>query len=201
MTDIKLIIAKNIADLRKANGYTQIGLAEKLNYSDKAISKWERGESVPEIGVLKEIADLFGVSLDYLVQKEHNAPPKLSGKTSFNNHAFITGMSILLVWLVATAVFVIVDIFTNASAHWLAFIWAVPVSMIVWLTLNSVWFNRRRNFFIISLLIWTFLAALYISILPLGFNIWLVFVIGVPGQVIVLLWSRLRYRAKIKAEK
>jgi len=201
MTDIKLIIAKNIADLRKANGYTQIGLAEKLNYSDKAISKWERGESVPEIGVLKEIADLFGVTLDYLVQKEHTAPPKPSGKTSFNNHAFITGMSILLVWLVATAVFAIVDITTDASAHWLTFIWAVPVSMIVWLTLNSVWFNRRRNFFIISLLMWTFIAALYISLLPLGINIWLVFVVGVPGQVIVLLWSRLRYKAKMKAEE
>lgn len=200
MDDIKLIIAKNIADLRKANGYTQISLAEKLNYSDKAISKWERGESVPEIGVLKEIADLFGVTLDYLVQKEHTAPPKPTGKTNKHNHAFITGMSVLLVWLIATVAFVVIDLSTAVYSHWLAFIWAVPVSFVVWLVLNSVWFNRRLNFLIISLLMWTLLAALYISFLPFGFNIWLLFVVGVPGQVLVLLWSKLRYKRKTAPE-
>ncbi len=196
MADLKTIIAKNITDLRKSHGLTQIELAEKLNYSDKAISKWERGESVPEVGVLKEIADMFGVTLDYLVQKEHTAPTKPELKTATHNHAFITGMSILLVWLVATLAFVLVDIITDTFAHWLAFIWAVPASLIVWLVLNSVWFNRRLNFFIISLLMWTTLAALYISFLPFGVNIWLVFVLGAPGQIIILLWSRLRYKKK-----
>jgi len=196
MTDLKLVIAKNIADLRKASGLTQIELAEKLNYSDKAISKWERGESVPEIGVLKDIADLFGVSLDYLVQKEHTSKSKPEVKANKHNHAFITGMSVLVVWLVATLAFVVIDILTDTAAHWLAFIWAVPVSFIVWLVLNSVWFNRRLNFLIVSLLMWTALAAFYISFLPFGVNIWLVFVLGVPGQIIILFWSRLRYKQK-----
>lgn len=196
MTDLKLIIAKNIAELRKASKLTQIELAERLNYSDKAISKWERGESIPEIGVLKEIADLFGVTLDYLVQKEHTAPSKPEIKTSKQNHAFITGMSVLLVWLVATFAFVVIDLVTHTAAHWLAFVWAVPVSFIVWLVLNSVWFNRRLNFLIVSLLMWTVLAALYVSFLPFNFNIWLVFVLGVPGQIIILFWSRLRYKQK-----
>ena len=196
MDDIKLIIAKNIATLRKENGYTQITLAERLNYSDKAVSKWERGESVPEIGVLKEIADLFGVTLDYLVQKDHPTAQKPTGKVSKHNHAFITAMSVLLVWLVATVAFVVIDISTTTYAHWLSFVWAVPVSFVVWLVLNSVWFNRRLNFLIISLLMWSTLAALYLSFIPFGVNIWLVFVIGAPGQIIVLLWSRLRYRRK-----
>ena len=66
--DIKIVIAKNIADLRLANGMTQLELAERINYSDKAVSKWERAESMPDIAVLTEIADLFQVSLDDLVR-------------------------------------------------------------------------------------------------------------------------------------
>ena len=61
MQDIKPIIAKNITILRQNAKMTQSELAEKLNYSDKAISKWERGESIPDITVLKALADLFGV--------------------------------------------------------------------------------------------------------------------------------------------
>ena len=71
MEDLKKIIARNIVDLRRANNMTQLELAEKLNYTDKAVSKWERGESLPDISVLKTIADLFGVKIDYLVTVDH----------------------------------------------------------------------------------------------------------------------------------
>jgi transcriptional regulator with XRE-family HTH domain len=71
LEDIKSVIAENISRLRRENNMTQIELADRLNYSDKAISKWERGESVPDISVLKAIADLFGVSVDYLISSEH----------------------------------------------------------------------------------------------------------------------------------
>ncbi len=71
MQDLKPIIAKNIAELRKAASMTQIELATRLNYSDKAVSKWERGESIPDVGVLKEIADLFEVRVDYLLTEDH----------------------------------------------------------------------------------------------------------------------------------
>ena len=72
LEDIKRVIADNIALLRKGSGMTQIELAEKLNYSDKAISKWERGESVPDISVLKQIADMYGVTVDYLITPGHS---------------------------------------------------------------------------------------------------------------------------------
>ena len=68
MNDLKLIVAKNITELRKQHGMTQLQLAEKLNYSDKAVSKWERGESVPDVAVLVEIAELFSVRLDCRVK-------------------------------------------------------------------------------------------------------------------------------------
>jgi transcriptional regulator with XRE-family HTH domain len=71
MEDYKRIIANNITELRKAVPLTQAELAEKLNYSDKAVSKWERGESIPDVIVLKQIAELFGVTVDYLLEDVH----------------------------------------------------------------------------------------------------------------------------------
>ena len=137
MEDLKHIIAQNIVQLRKKSKLTQAELAERLNYSDKAISKWERGESIPDVAVLKP---------------------------------FTGGL----------------------PGRWLTFVYAVPVSFIVWLVFNSIWFNRRRNFLIISLLMWSVLAALYLTFLVAGSNYWLLFAIGVPGQVIILLWSGIR---------
>ncbi len=179
---------------------TQLELSEKLNYSDKAISKWERGESIPDVIVLKEIADIFGVTLDYLVQTEHKKPPvsenNIPPELKIKNHGVITGMSIMLVWLIAALAYFIIDTaFSAEKLDWLAFVWAVPVSMIVWLVLNSTWFNKRRNFLIISLLVWTFLSAVYILILlTTGKNIWKLFILGVIGQAIILLWSRLSFK-------
>ena len=69
--DIKSNIAKNISELRQTKSMTQLELAEQLNNSDKAGAKCERGDSVPDVTVLKRIADLFGVTLDYLVTAEH----------------------------------------------------------------------------------------------------------------------------------
>ena len=200
MDNIKVNIAKNISELRKKMGITQFELAEKLNYSDKAVSKWERGESVPDISVLKSIADLFGVTVDYLITEEHKdfmikkAEPS---KRKKHNRSFITGISIVLVWLIATLVYSFIDMaFPSVTLHWLAFVYAVPVSVIVWLIFNSIWFNARVNFAIISVLMWTVLAAICITFLPFGFKFWMIFVPGIPGQVIIGMWSGIRTKSK-----
>lgn len=193
MEDLKPVIAKNIADLRVAHGFTQLELAEKLNYSDKAVSKWERGESLPDVTVLKQISDLFGVTLDYLVNKEH-APEEIKTAGRFS-HGFITAAAILAVWLVATLVFVLLElILPEISSHWLAFIWAVPLSFVVWLVLNSIWFNKRLNYTLISFLMWSLLTAIYLSFFVNGFNYWLIFVIGAPAQVVIVVWSGISKR-------
>ncbi len=198
---MKVIIAKNIAELRKKQGITQLELAEKLNYSDKAVSKWERGESLPDITVIKTIADLFGVTVDYLITAEHE-PPSVEAqeeaapekkRVSFRTAAAITGMSLLLVWLIATYLFFTLW-YTLSDPRWayLPFIYAVPVTALVWLVLNSIWFNRRRNYLIISLLMWSALLAVWLTILPV-LNLWLIFLLGVPGEAIILVWSRMKY--------
>lgn len=203
LEDIRSVIAANITALRTSSGMTQLDLAEKLHYSDKAVSKWERGESVPEIGTLTAIADLFGVPLDYLVRSEHEAPAAATEQQPAapapdhkkKNRALIAGMSVLLVWFVAALIFVFIDItFRSVDRHWLSFVWCVPASMIVWLVFNSVWFNRRRNYLIISLLMWSALAAIHITVLTFNYNIWLIYTPGIPGQLIIFLWSRLTFR-------
>lgn len=211
MQNIKPVIAKNIIDLRQKHNMTQIELAQKLNYSDKSISKWERAESVPDISVLKSIAEIFNVTLDYLVQEEHIENTSVQANTvnddkntddtdydmvRFNkirNHGFITGMAILLVWFIATFIYMIIDTIPNTvNLHWLSFVYAVPVSFIVWLVLNTIWFNKRRNFLIISLLMWSVLACAFVTCMISGINLKLVFTLGIPGQIIILLWSQLK---------
>ncbi len=206
MKDLKPIIAKNITDLRVAAGMTQIELAEKLCYTDKAVSKWERGESVPDIAVLLRVAELFDVTLDYLVH-EHEAVKPVSelGRDKFRNRSLITAISVALVWLVATAVYVLTDITAVPySFRWLSFVWAVPVSTIVWLVLNSIWFNKKINYIIISVLVWSALASIYLTLLVLGidmFNIWILFILGIPSQIIILLWSGIKKRRTEKADE
>lgn len=203
MNDLKPIIAKNIIELRTAAGMTQIELAEKLNYTDKAVSKWERGESVPDVSVLLRIAELFGVTLDYLVHPHERKRTISELETEkVRNRGLITGIGIVLVWLVATALYVSTDIASVPYIYrWLVFVWAVPASAVVWLILNSIWFNKKINYIIISLLVWSALASVYLTLLVYGidvFNIWVLFILGIPAQIIILLWSGIKRR---KAEK
>lgn len=202
MHDVKLTIAQNITALRQASKMTQIELAEKLNYSDKAISKWERGESIPDVLVLKTIADLFGVSLDYLLEADHEEKPKPAQESPghiHRNRKVTTTLSVLLVWFVATVLYVVMDLAIPSSVlKWLPFAWAVPVSMIVWLVFNSIWFNQRNNYGIISLLMWTGLVCIVLTVAAFGFWPWKLFFLGITGQIAIVLWSR--YKRKSSQE-
>ena len=202
MDDLRLVIAKNISALRRAAEMTQFELAEQLNYSDKAVSKWERGESVPDIAVLKNIADIFSVTVDYLLEEEHakKRHGKPQSRIRLANRGFITGMSVTLVWLIALLVFVTGDMFREQTLghHWLVFLWAVPITFIVWLVLNSVWFNKRRNFLIISFLMWASLSAIHVSLIILiDINVRFIYLLGVPGQIIILFWSLIRSKKRM----
>lgn len=198
--ELKRTVASNLVALRKKSGMTQLDLAEALNYTDKAVSKWERAESLPDVVILKRIADLFGVTVDYLLSNEHPAEladAPLPPAHRFRNHTVITGISVALVWLVATLVFSTGGsvLGGNPANFWLVFLYAVPVSCIVWLVFNTIWFNRKRNYLIVSLLMWSALAAIHISFLVAGNpSVWMIYLLGVPGQAIILIWSRFRHR-------
>lgn len=191
MDDLKQIIAQNIIELRKTMQLTQAELAEKLNYTDKAVSKWERGESIPDIVVLKQIADLFGVSVDYLLQAEHmkeEYKAHREDKYKKRNRFIITLLATMLVWLIATIVFVCFGIFNNYL--WTIFVYALPITMIVLLVFNSIWGKPRWNYLFVSLLMWSTLVSVYLTFMSP--NVWLIFIIGIPGQIIIILWSGIK---------
>ena len=67
MDDVRGALAANLAELRKEENLTQAEFAAQFNYSDKAVSKWERGDSLPDVVMLKTIADLYGLRVDDLL--------------------------------------------------------------------------------------------------------------------------------------
>jgi len=206
MVDLKPVIAKNIIDLRKSMNWTQAELAQKLNYSDKAISKWERAESIPDVIVLKEIADLFQVKVDYLLEEEHTNNSDMQAQTAKNrkrNRLIIALLAASLVILLATIVFVILQLYSMQNSvrldlpSWLVYVYAIPVACIVLLVFNAIWGHRNINFAIISVLVWSSLLCVYLSYLSEG--MWIIFVIGIPSQVIILLWANFRKRSRRKS--
>ena len=192
MEDLKRNISKNIADLRTREKMTQAELAERLNYSDKAISKWERGESLPDITVLKQIADTFSVTVDWLLKDNTDAiMPESSLKQK--NHNIITMLSVLGVWFVSIVVFVLLLITSCPKGSWLVFVAAVPVSCIILLVFNSIWGKLRMNQYIISGLLWGLLAFVYLLLLVVfGLNYWFMFLVGIPGEAAIVLSHKIR---------
>ncbi|MBR2343789.1 MAG: helix-turn-helix transcriptional regulator [Clostridia bacterium] len=182
---------------------TQIELAQQLNYSDKTISKWERGESTPDVAVLVQMADIFGVSLDYLVRADVTDTRKKPRRPEpIYNRKAISYISESCAWIVAVFAFIITSLVTeSASFQWLFLVWALPVAVIVKLVFNSIWFNPRNNYLIISALIWSLLAALHITFLQVGINIALIYLLGAAGQVVVVLWSFVRKPKRTEEEQ
>ena len=190
--DIKSNVAKNITELRILNNMTQMELAEKLNYSDKTISKWERAESSPDISVLVEMADLFGVTLDYLVRTENIEEAAVEHKnkgTKYNRRA-VSYIAEGGGWIIAIFAFIVTTLITNQMTfQWLYFVYALPIVLIVKLIFNSIWFNPRHNYLIISALMWSILATVHITFLYFKVNVSLIYLLGVAGQIVIVLAS------------
>lgn len=206
---LKSQIGANIAAHRKRCGMTQAGLAEKLNYSDKAISKWERGESVPDVITLMQLAEQFDISVTALLEDPNQLPAdsdsrmqqvvekRLKRKAS---KTIISMLSSLLVWFVALLIYVVVSSFDIPNG-WLPFFYAIPANAIVLLSLRSAWHDFRWNRLYISLIVWGVLLSFYVTMgVFFHLNLWRVFLLGIPGQIAVLLWFRMFHSAKEKEE-
>ena len=206
---LKKQLGANIVTFRKRIGLTQAKLAERLNYSDKAVSKWERGESMPDVLTLVQLAELFDTTVDELL-RDPDAIPENSGgpiehameaaveKTLKRkaNKKVILLLSSLIVWFVALLVFVIVSSL-DIPRSWIAFLYAIPVDAIVQLSLRSAWRDFRWNKTLISILMWGGLLSLYASLkLFVHVDIWKLFLLGIPGQLAVLLWFRMYTKPK-----
>lgn len=188
MPNIVENVANNISKLRKANNLTQIELANKLNYSDKAISKWERGESLPDIGVLNTIAQLFNVDMNYLVAEhteEEFKKEEIEEKRNFVRDLLVLILWCIAIFFVATFIFIYVHLakIGNANEYWVAFICATAISC-----LFVYRYARRNKFEPLSLISsslssWTVITSVFcITYVNDMSNVWMLFLIGLPIQ-------------------
>lgn len=196
----KAVVAKNLINYRKINNLTQLDLANKLSYSDKAISKWERGESLPDLYTLEKIAELYGITINDLVyEKQVIIKPKTVKKA---NHLFITLLSGILVWFIATLVFVTFMVIpkTSNNANWLTFVVAIPVFFIVLTVFACLWYKNVFKCICVSGIVWgvviTLQIILYLNNLK---NNSLIYIIAGVFQILVILWFiMLAYQKKSK---
>ena len=211
---LKQQIGANIASYRKQAGLTQAGLAEKLNYSDKAVSKWERGESVPDVMTLVQLAEQFEIGVNDLLKDPNELPGnpgnlekaivQVSEKALKRkaNKNVILMLSSLLCWFVALFFYVVLSSFEPTEPYSLIFFaYAIPANAITLLSLRSAWHDFRWNKALISIIVWGSLLSLYVTFLVVwDVHIWKLFLLGIPGQFAVFLWFRM-FRPSSKNEE
>lgn len=183
---LKHNFANNLAYYRKQLGLTQTELAEKLNYSDKSISKWERGDGLPDLAVTAQIAEIFGLTVNDMIAEK----PRRRLMTT-RNKIIITLLSIGVAWLAATVLFFLCEIiFPSVSMWWLIYIYAIPVSAIVGIVFSCIWWKKIHLFAAISTLVWS--IALCIMLTVSIHKISLIFVVAAVLQVLTILWFMIK---------
>lgn len=197
MEDVRGALAANLAELRKEENLTQAEFAARFNYSDKAVSKWERGDSLPDVVMLKTIADLYGLRVDDLLTEDGvaSALAEAAGREKKRDaylmqKMLIAAMWVTMVWVVAVVVFLYSQ-FSIGKMYWMAFVWAVPVSFAVAFLFSRHWKGEAMlQCVFASLFVWSTITAFYFQYLE--YNIWAVFFVGVPVQIALILGAKLR---------
>ncbi|MBE7082846.1 MAG: helix-turn-helix transcriptional regulator [Clostridiales bacterium] len=194
MKNIREIVSSNLVSLRKQNKLTQLELSEKINYSDKAISRWEKGEVLPDLEILQQLSLIYDVPLGYLI--EEHAPEQVTktAASKFNIRIAIMFFSIMIVWMSSVICYAYLSNYLGIN-YWQIFLWAVPSSALILDICVRVWFNKKYCPYTMSLFLWTFISAFYVQLLQ--YNLWLVFLIGIPCQLTIIFMSFIR-RAKGK---
>lgn len=197
ITNQQELLAKNLAYYRKASGLTQLELADKFNYSDKSVSKWERGEGFPDIFVLKSLADFYGITVDDFYQSEHKAVKVSQNKK--RKQTYLKLLSIGINWLVTVLTFFLLNTLLSRFAPdapfepWLTFIYGTLTTGIILLVWEFIYHNRFLRMIATSIIIWTaalsiFLTFFVVMNLPLP----LLFVVAIPLEVLEIIWYLFR---------
>ena len=205
MEELNKIIGNNLTFLRKKAGLTQLEFGEKFSYSDKTVSKWEKGEVVPSVEVLKQIADYHGVSVDFILQEHTSEEDFLSiVKKTPNSANKITFIALVIMIIVSIAVTIYIASIYNlgtADVHrnrwWAVFLWILPLSfaIIAFLT-KRLFYSNKWMLIWVSCALWSLLLAAFFSFLFDGVY-WYLFFIGLPVQAALILL--INYRQQLKA--
>ena len=198
MEDLKQILAKNITALRQSRRMTQLDLAEKLNYSDKAISKWERGDSIPDAYVLKKMSELFGVTVDYILSEHTEQERKLEPKPTKMSKAMLANVIMIGIGTIALLVFILLAIITKIY-HWQIFIYAIPAILIVGIVFSVILKSKIMGIISISGLCWSILLVIYFALWSFrnDYATWMILLLGLPIQLIVIFSYKMRISIKL----
>ncbi len=197
MEDIKVNVASNLIKLRTAAGLTQMELGQKINYSDKAVSKWERAESLPDVAVLKSIADIFGVTVDYLINPhdEWEHTPVKTKELQYRPNAII---SVVLLSMISVATLIFIIFWLLEKMLWQIFVYALPAVLLAALILTSVWKKSKATFYILSALMVSIVGVVYTAICQAGGNPWQLFLLCIPLELIIIFSYLVKKRNKEK---
>ena len=188
----KDIIAANLTGYRKKAGLSQLELAKKLNYSNKNISKWENGETTPNIFTLKQIADLYGITVDALLCEdtaegnlivETKAKLDKRHKTIFNLFMFILANAIMFA-VASLIIYILGTVNVVGFNKWLIYLYFSPLcclSVIIYIRV----IYKFAEIISISLFGWLIFLSVYLSLLNVP-NIELIFILGAAYQFVVL---------------
>lgn len=198
MKNLNEIIGENLTFLRKKAGFTQLEVGEKFNYSDKTVSKWEQGSVLPSVDVLKEIADFYGVSVDYILSEhasEKDFKSIVKQTPNFAKRATLVALIIAFIFAMALVIY-FAEVYRQNSINnrlWVVFLWCVPISCIV-LFISSRRLMKSKIWPLIfsSAFVWTTLLSAYLTWYIPGGGYWFIFFIGVPLQIALILIYNLR---------
>lgn len=196
MTDIEKNIAKNIKALRIKAGLKQSDIGEKVSYSDKTVSKWENGSSVPDISTLCALAEIFHLTVDDLVKPDavskYTAITDSQTKETHANEIAMLCLSILTVYMIVVFVFVAILVLRNYD-FWQLFVWGVcPSALLVYRynrnNDNVKWVNTLS----LSLFLWSLIVATFLQLLSANLQLWPIFFLGIPLQAMIIISTLFR---------
>ena len=193
LEELKLITASNIINLRTQAGMTQAELGSKLNYSDKTISKWERAEAIPDAFVLKQMGELFGVSVDNLLSSHDEWKPIPTEEPATEQVSYSTGriiaIAVIGVWTLALTAFV--ALWLVGLIVWQVFAAALPISILVYMVLICVFHRKRYLQHVIAVFVLSLFVAGFLLCYP-RYHPWQLFLIVIPAEIIVYLSCNLK---------
>ena len=199
MKSLRETVGENLTELRKNKKITQLELAEKLNYSDKSISKWEKGDAIPDIDTLYDLCQFYGVTLDYLTtpveqNKSTYVLDKDEKKRNFVNHILITVFVDLVFWFLATIIFVYAFIKGREEPFWLSFIYCIPFTCLITAIFAKVYFSHARVLYFVlwSVFIWSLITSIFLTILQSHEMVWPIYLVGIPAQGALVAWFFMR---------
>ena len=184
MQELKSIVSDNITRLRVKNKMTQLELGQALSYSDKAVSKWERGEAIPDAYVLLQMSKLFGVTVDYILTYHGEDEPVPASAKKHVRRTVVALITVTGIFTLAALTYVI--LLLAGFAYPMMFLYAAVISFLVLMIMNSMWGKTKYNIILVSAFVQSILLTVYFLFLSLSKNYWQLLFLGIPIEAIIL---------------